>query len=121
VGISYHTLDAYGFHALEMLQCLCERRRGGETGVKAVQCLVGAEAWKAKFDRQLLKTAWSRREGAEPSIDELEKRVPNPTAFQIEYRDGFRATILTLNPINSNWAIAWNEAGETKSTLFWTQ
>jgi hypothetical protein len=54
-------------------------------------------------------------------IGELEKRVPNPTAFLIEYRDGFRATILTLNPINSDWAIAWNEGGETRSTLFWTQ
>ena len=37
VAISYHTLDAYGFHALEMVQCLAERRAGkrpfaGEAG-----------------------------------------------------------------------------------------
>ena len=25
VAVSYHTLDAYGFHALEMVQCLAER------------------------------------------------------------------------------------------------
>lgn len=125
VGISYHTLDGYGFHALEMLQCLCERRRGGEVGVAAVQCLEGAEVWKARdagrFDASLLQEAWSRRPGASLAIEQLEKRVPNPTAFLIEYRDGFRAAILTLNPVNSDWSIAWKEGAETRSTLFWTQ
>ena len=121
VGISYHTLDAYGFHALEVLQCLCERRRGGETGVAAVQCIDGPDAWRTGFDSQLFEAAWSRRERPGMSIDELRKRVPNPTAFVIEYHDGFRATILTLNPVNGNWAIAWKEDGQTRSTLFWTQ
>lgn len=123
VAISYHTLDAYGFHALEMLQCLCEHRRGGETGVAAVQCLDGAEVWKARderrFDPDLFEAALSRRE--RPKIDDLPKRVPNPTAFLIEYRDGFRAAILTLNPANSDWCIAWREDDKTQSTLFWTQ
>jgi hypothetical protein len=114
VGISYHTLDAYGFHALEMLQCLCERRRGGEMGVAAVQCLNGPEVWKAPFDAELLKLAW-------PKGEKLQNRVTNPTAFLIEYRDGFRATLLTLNPVNSDWAIAWKQGKEMRSTLFWTQ
>src|ERR1051326_1456156 len=61
VGISYHTLDAYGFHAIEMLQCLCERRRGNETGVAAVQCLEGKAVWQAReaggFDTRLFETA----------------------------------------------------------------
>ena len=121
VGISYHTLDAYGFHALEVLQCLCERRRGGETGVRAVQCVEGPDAWKVPYDGALFEAAWSRRERPGMSIEEMRKRVPKPTAFVIEYRDGFRATIFTLNPVNSNWAIAWKEDDETRSTLFWTQ
>lgn len=120
VGISYHTLDAYGFHALEMLQCLCERRGGGETGVAAVRCLDGADVWKTKrFDSELFESALSRRE--RPKMDDLTKRVPNPTAFLIEYRDGFRAAILTLNPANSDWCIAWREDNKLRSTLFWTQ
>ena len=127
VGISYHTLDAYGFHALEMVQCLCERRRGGEVGVAAAQCLEGPAVWKARdagrFDSKLLDAAWTRREQATRSKGRLEESVPNPTAFFIEYRDGFRATILTLNPANAEWCAGWREADEPepRSTLFWTQ
>jgi hypothetical protein len=39
VQVGYGPLEAYGFHALEGLQCMAERRKGGETGAKAVQCL----------------------------------------------------------------------------------
>lgn len=45
VAFSYHTLDAYGFHALEIVQCLAERRAGGETGIAAVQTLSGKAVW----------------------------------------------------------------------------
>ena len=64
VAVSYHTLDAYGYHALEMVQCLVERRVGGETGVKRVQCLSGDAVWRAMdtgmFDRKLLYAALKR-------------------------------------------------------------
>src|SRR5204863_212652 len=33
--------EIYQFHALECLQCMLERRRGGETGVKSVLCIQG--------------------------------------------------------------------------------
>ena len=41
VATAYHPLDAYGFHALEAVQALAERRQGGETGIKRVRCLTG--------------------------------------------------------------------------------
>ena len=34
-------VDSYDFHALEAIQCMAERRDGGETGVAAVQALRG--------------------------------------------------------------------------------
>src|SRR5262249_31435923 len=47
VAITFHTTDAYGFHALELSQALAEQRLGGETGVKAVQSLAGDAVWRA--------------------------------------------------------------------------
>ncbi len=124
VAISFHTLYGYGFHALEMLQCLAERRGGGEIGVRRVQCLEGPAVWEAgrtgRFDRALLDEALSRQ-SIPPK--EIEKSVPNPTVFLIEYCDGFRASVFTLNPAVGAWSIAWRERNspEPKSTQFWTQ
>src|ERR1017187_4105098 len=39
--------DVMGFHALEGMQCMLERRAGGETGVRAVLMLEGEAVWKA--------------------------------------------------------------------------
>ena len=38
-------IDSYGLHMLEAVQCLIERRAGGETGVAAVQCIEGEAIW----------------------------------------------------------------------------
>ena len=125
VAVSYHTLYGYGFHALEMVQCLAERRRGAETGVRRVQCLEGPAVWEAgregRYDRALLDSALARLSISPPA--NLETAVPNPVAFLIEYRDGFRASVFTLNPIANGWSIAWRESQsrEPKSTVFWTQ
>ena len=42
-------LEIFGFHALETLQCMVERRdrKGKPQGVKAVTCLEGDAVWKA--------------------------------------------------------------------------
>ena len=45
-ALGYGPLDAYGFHALETLQCMVERRRGGETGAVAVRCVSGKAVWE---------------------------------------------------------------------------
>jgi hypothetical protein len=123
VAISYHTLDAYGFHALEMLQALAERRKGGESGIKAVQCLTGEEVWKeGLYDPKLLAAAFRRQKGG-PELDEKAKRaVKEPVLFRIEYADGLRASVLTLNHAAREWVVAWrSKSGAEQSTRFVTQ
>ena len=129
LAVSYHTLDAYGYHALEMVQCLVERRVGGETGVKQVQCLSGDAVWRAMdtgmFDRKLLDAALKRLKKSpitrQPNRP-LRELVKAPDMFIIEYRDGLKAFVLTLNGAVNEWGVAWNTvAGAQKSTTFWTQ
>ncbi len=126
VAISYHTLDGYGFHALEMLQSIVERRKGGERGIKAVRCIEGKAVWeggeKGVYDKKMLASALRRqRWSSNPDVD-LEKNVASPVLFQIEYVDGLKASILTLNHAAREWAIAWRyKSGKVESTLFWTQ
>ena len=47
VCVAYGPVEAYGFHALEVVQCMAERRGDGETGVAAVRCLEGPAVWDA--------------------------------------------------------------------------
>jgi hypothetical protein len=127
VAVSYHTLDAYGFHALEFVQALAERRRGGETGVRSVQCLTGAAVWEAGrsgvYDAELLQSALGRLKRPVPADKRLEDLVPDPVLFTIDYRDGLRVNVLTLNGAIGEWAAAWRyaDSNQTESTLFWTQ
>ena len=41
VALGFGAPDAYGFHTLEGLQCMVERRQGGETGIASVQFFEG--------------------------------------------------------------------------------
>ena len=125
LSVGYHDPEAYGFHALETLQCMVERRRGGETGVAAVQCLTGAAVWQAmtagRFSRDLLVAALSRH--TPPVTGDFEKRCPEPIAFFIEYLDGFKAVTLVLNPIVSQFLFAAKLTGDTGpvATQFYLQ
>src|SRR5262245_53312693 len=62
VAITYHTTEGYGFHALEFVQALAEQRQGAETGISAVQAMVGSAVWRAfdekTFDTELFDAAW---------------------------------------------------------------
>jgi sugar lactone lactonase YvrE len=133
VAVSYHRLDAYGFHALEMVQCLAERRKNGESGVNSVRCIEGSEVWnaadKGHFDRKLLNAALARMEsrkfvdGKNEDGKSIEELCPDPVLFQIHYEDGLKASVLTLNPAVGEWGVAWREQQpeRVESTLFWTQ
>ena len=105
--------DAMDYHALEGMQCMIERRKGGETGVKAVQMITGDAVWQAgregRWSRDLLEAALSRsdtpqgltlKDGRTQDLlanGTLQKLVEDPAAYFIEHNDGLRTTLLMLN------------------------
>jgi hypothetical protein len=102
VQIGYGPFEGYGFHALEGLQCLAERRKGGETGVKAVQCLQGKAMWEAldsgKWSKALLEAAIERVPAhAKGDYRAITSKTADAGVFLIEYRDGFKAAVAVLN------------------------
>jgi hypothetical protein len=113
----YGGLESYGFHALESLQCMIERRKGGETGVVSVQAVAGEDIVKAEKDGR-----WSRElfEAAGDAAEKRSKKPGEPLAknalfYLIEYRDGLRAAV----PMNTGLAyelfsIAVKLKGEAK-------
>jgi hypothetical protein len=128
--------DAMDFHALEGLQCMVERRRGGETGVKAVQMLEGDAVWKAgeegRYSKELLTAALSRSDtplgltvddGRTQDLvasGELRKLAKKPAAYFIEYRDGLKATMLMLDGAlkDFNFAARLHGVPQIQSTQF---
>ena len=127
VMISYGGLDAYGFHALEGVQTLVETRQGGETGVKSVQAYQGDAVWEAGrngvFDIELLNNARAAQTGRYKFRDlPLEQLVPRPVLFSIEYVDGLRVNMLSLQGAVADWCASWRyEDGSTDTVLFWLQ
>lgn len=140
--VSRGELEIYGIHALEALQGMVERRFPGgqkqpaEQGVRAVTCLQGDAVWKAAdaglWSWELLEHAVGRS----PSRNAGDVRAncrrfqrpaawgfyaPGPIAFHVEYRDGFKATVLQLDGHVADETFAARVEGESKpaSTLFW--
>ena len=102
--------DPMDYHALEAMQCMVERRKGGETGVRSVQLVDGDAVWEDKrWSRPLLVSALSRSDSPQGltiadartqdliGSGELRKLVKNPAAYFIERNDGLRTTLLMLN------------------------
>lgn len=93
--VGHSTSESYLFHALEALQCIVERRAGGETGIKAVRALTGAEIFAAEkrgdWSRDLLKAALRTIDAQTAGLDGQIKH-PSTVFFLIEYRDGLTAT-----------------------------
>lgn len=124
ICLSFGHLEAYGYHGLEAMQSIVEHRKGGETGVKAVQYVEGDAVFdKELFDRRLFDTVVdARRAKGKRSAEEFRKAF-KPAAFVIEYRDGFRATLLhDMGSANTEWVTGWSETadGEGDTSYFAT-
>lgn len=128
VALSYGPLEGYGFHGLEALQALAERRRGGETGVAAVQFMQGPEVWeelrKGRFSEEVLQAAVGARENKARFKKPFVEQVKSPAAFFIEYADGFKGVMIhDAKDGHNEWIVAWREQGrkDLPATAFWTQ
>ena len=115
--LSFGGIESYGYHGLEALQCMIERRSGGEAGLAAVQCLEGEAVWRAGADglwsRELAEAAAAAGETASGSMEES---CGNPAAFLLEFRDGFKATLLQLNGYAKEWSYAARVDGQVLAT-----
>jgi hypothetical protein len=111
-------LEIFGFHALETLQCMAERRDlgGKPQGVVAVTCLEADAVWQAGdkgvWSWELLGHALGRSHSRNPGDirqntkdykppagpkGDLQTKFRHPVAFIVEYADGLRATVMILN------------------------
>ena len=136
VMVGVGSSDAMDFHALEAMQCMVERRQGGECGVRAVQLVDGVDVWRAaqhgRWSRRLLEAALARSDSRTgiSLVDgrpqdlihsgELERLAKAPAAYFVEYNDGLRATLLMLNGVVNDFTFAAKLRGQDQplSTQF---
>jgi TAT (twin-arginine translocation) pathway signal sequence len=132
--VAFGALDVYDFHALETIQCMAERRKGGETGVAAVQAQRGEAVWAAlaagAWDPRLFEACLSRSQTLAqpatfshryPTPAQMKEWVKDPVAYRVDYADGLKATMLLLNGLVNDFTFAARLKGQPEplSTLFY--
>jgi hypothetical protein len=81
------------FHCIDVLQAFVERRKGGETGVRSVQCIRGPETWKWTE-----RNPWAGRllEAVRASLNLKPgyfQEIAKPNVCIVEYNDGTKAAV----------------------------
>ena len=123
----YGGVDSYDFHGLETAQCMSERRKGGEVGIRSVTALRGEKVWEemgkpSRDDtRRLLVAALTRShnlpvDGGFPTApvtyEWAKATMPGVIAYFIEHRDGFRTTMFLCPIQDFNYAGLRSDDGE---------
>jgi hypothetical protein len=114
VALGYGGLDSYGFHTLEALQCMVERRKGGETGIRSVEWLEGDAVWRwrdgaGRWSIPLLEAAMACN--PHTKAGRVEDNAKKPAAFVLDYRDGLRAVAYMLSGHTSWWTFSGKVKG----------
>jgi hypothetical protein len=132
-------VDSYDFHALETIQCMAERRRGGETGVAWLEALRGDAVWKSMekgsferggWDPGLFQACLCRSQTLAqtktanhryPSTKQIREWVKEPVIYRYQHSDGLKATMLLMNGLVDDFTFAARMKGraEPLSTLFY--
>src|SRR5690606_9286077 len=105
----------------EILQCMVERRKGGETGVASVKGISGNDVWKAMDDGtislSLVQAACEKIKGRKEGA--MRELVKDPHAVIVKYNDGTKGAIVMLSEyVNGGWAYAADADGKTVATEF---
>jgi len=120
--IAYGPIESYGFHALETLQCMVERRHGGESGVAMMRCLEGEAVWRwldgHPTQAQLASAAAGALRETEGPWQEAPKLVKEPVAFVVTYRDGLEGVVLMMNGFCRSFAFAGLSGNKTDACEF---
>ena len=94
------------FHCVDVLQSFVEHRKGGETGVRWVQCIRGPETWKwterNPWAGKLLESVQKKFDLKPGHFQQIEK----PNVCLVEYNDGTKAAVY------SGQDVGWTYAGE---------
>ncbi|MBI4551480.1 MAG: hypothetical protein HY710_04385, partial [Candidatus Latescibacteria bacterium] len=128
VCVAYGGVDSYDFHALETLQCMVERRAGGETGVTWLQAYRGERFWKAHHEGvwspELFESALSRSHTLKPAragfndifptLDEMKQVVTDPIAYCYEHADGLRCAMVLMNGLVQDFNFAARVEGQSE-------
>jgi len=125
VCVCYGGVDSYDVHGLETAQCMSERRKGGEPGVRSVHAVRGAKVWKMLHEREtttrLVEAALARSHSIKPqpgytcgppTAEWAQQTTGGPIAYFIEHLDGFHTTLLLLSGFLSDF----NYAGAVKGS-----
>lgn len=133
-------VDGYDIHALEAMQSMVERRRGGESGVAWIHAVRGADAVMAAlrsgsfdaggWDPDLFRACLCRshqlvptRQGFNhhlPTSDEIHDRMtaednPNtPVLYRYQHRDGLKMSMLLIEGVVNDFTFAARLAGKKK-------
>jgi hypothetical protein len=135
MGLAYGGLDSYDIHALETIQCMVERRKGGETGVAWLQAYRGENFWKAHeqgvWSQTLFKACLCRSHtltpgrdnftDVYPTLQELKAIVRDPVAYHYQHTDGMRCTMILMNNLVVDFLFSASIEGQPKplSTLMY--
>ncbi len=133
-AISIHGggVESYDIHALEVLQSIVEARRGGETGVRAVQFMEAEALWKAaeqgRWSSDLAAAAMAAETGPDHELVRyLKSRGKSSTAspepihgILVDYRDGTRGVALKVGNSGIRWDFACQLQGQDQplATMF---
>ena len=114
VGVGYSGLDVYGFHTLEFLQCILERRSSWSTGVESVQCLPVDSLPRLIDDKTiqlgLLDAALHSSGTTRQAV--LTAPPKNGAIFLIQYQDGLVAPVLMLAGLAKSISSAYQSPGK---------